>query len=128
MTLAAAQRAPAFPHDLDGSLAGVAHELRLLRAQMLRIQGVCAPGLDVALDAEVIRELQGLDLVSQRLDALAGFVEAIIAAAPFDPALDLTAALAAIPLKDLADRLSAQAMGLGPLEDGDDPSGDFDLF
>lgn len=129
MTPAAARLAPDLPHGLLDSLEGVSHELRLLQAQMLRMQDVChAPDLGSALDATVIRELQGLDLVSQRLEALSGFVMAVVQAAPFDPAMDLRAALDAIPLRDLAHRLASHATGLGALEQAGDDAGDFDLF
>ncbi len=129
-TNVAAQVASDLPHGLAGSLEGVAQELILLRDQLLRMQDACAaPDLGAALDAVVIRELQGLDLATQRLDALAGFVRELIDASAFDPAVDLTGALAGVSLQDMADRLESQALGLGVREADDDPStGDFDLF
>ncbi|MES2032765.1 MAG: hypothetical protein V4466_01190 [Pseudomonadota bacterium] len=129
MTLAAARLAPDMPHGLLDSLEGVAQELRLLQDQMLRIQDVChAPESGVPLDPALVRELQGLDLVSQRLEALSEFVMAVVGVAPFDPAVDLRAALDAIPLRDLAHRLASHATGLGALEQAGDNAGDFDLF
>lgn len=129
MTVAAAQLAPDLPHGLTASLEGVAYEIRLLQAHVLRMQDLCrAPDMGSALDAVVIRELQGLDLVAQRLDALSGFVLAVTDTLPFDPAMDLSDALAALSLQDMAERLSAQAAGLELPETSGPPAGDFDLF
>lgn len=129
MSLTIAQLASDLPHGLAGSLEGVAHELGLLQAHILRMQDVChAPELGSALDAVVIRELQGLDLVSQRLGVLSIFVREVIEATPFDPAIDLTAALAGVPLHDVARRLAAQAAGEDPSDDAGAMPGDFDLF
>lgn len=129
-TSPAAQLAPDLPHGLAGGLEGVAEELALLRDGLLRMQTACtASELGAALDAVVIRELQGLDLATQRLDGLAEFVRSLIDALPFDPAMDMTDALAGVTLQDMADRLSSHARGLGAPELEDDPSsGDFDLF
>lgn len=129
-TNTAAQVAPDLPHGLAGGLEGVAQELLLLRDQLLRMQEACsASDLGAALDAVVIRELQGLDLATQRLDGLGEFVRELTDALPFDPAMDLTAALAGVTLQDMQNRLSSHARGLGAPELEDDPvSGDFDLF
>ena len=125
----AAQSIEEPPHQLAGALEGLAHELGLLQARMLRMQDVChAPGAGSALDAAVIRELQGLDLVSQRLGVLSMFVRAVVQTLPYDPALDLTAALRAVPLHDLAERLGARSTGAPPPIIDDADAGDFDLF
>ena len=117
------------PHQLTGALEGLAHELGLLQAQMLRMQDVChGPEMGSALDAAVIRELQGLDLVSQRLGVLSMFVRAVIQTLPYDPAVDLTAALRALPLHDLAERLGARSSGAPEPAFDDADAGDFDLF
>lgn len=126
MTLALQSRQPS-PHRLTGVLEGVAHELDLLRAHALRLQDVCAAADLPALDPVLIRELQGLDLMSQRLEVLSTVVAAVIRAAPFDPAMDLDDCLRALPLADVAGRLRARAAGLAPSFDAADP-GDFDLF
>lgn len=129
MPLSTAKLASDLPHGLAGSLEGVAHELGLLQAHLLRMQDVChAPELGSALDAIVIRELQGLDLVSQRLGVLSMFVRDVVEATPFDPAIDLSAALAGVPLTDVAERLAARAAGEGLPDQAGTPSGDFDLF
>lgn len=115
-------------HRLAGALEGVAHELGLLRAHMLRMQDVChMPDPGMPLDSLVIRELQGLDLMSQRLDALTSFVRAVIHNLPFDPAMQLDDALDAVPLGDLADRLGGRSTG-GAVVYMDADAGDFDLF
>lgn len=129
MPVTVAKLASDLPHGLAGSLEGVAHELGLLQAQILRMQDVChTPDIGSALDAIIIRELQGLDLVSQRLGVLSMFVRDVVEATPFDPAIDLTEALEGMPLKDVAERLSAQARGEEPPDQTGILSGDFDLF
>lgn len=117
------------PHQLAGALEGVAHELGQLQARLLRIQDVChAPDAGGALTAAAIRELQGLDLASQQVGVLSMFVRSVIEALPYDPAMDLTAVLRALPLHDLAERLAARSAGAPvPVQDDAD-AGDFDLF
>lgn len=129
-TNAVAQVASDLPHALSGGLEGVAQELILLRDKLLRMQDACsASDMGAVLDAVVIREVQGLDLATQRLDGLAAFVRELVDALPFDPAMDLTEALGGVTLQDMSDRLSSYARGLGAPELEDDPaSGDFDLF
>lgn len=125
----AARSVEAPPHQLTGALEGVAHELGLLQAHMLRMQDVChAPDMGSALDAVVIRELQGLDLVSQRLGVLSMFVRSVLETLPYDPAVDLTDALRALPLHDLAERLAARSAGAPAPVREDADAGDFDLF
>jgi hypothetical protein len=125
---AVARNAADLPHALNGSLKGVAHELDLLQAHLLRVQDIChVPEHAAGLDAVLVRELQTLDLVSQRLGVLSDYIRHMVAAVPFHPALDLTAALASIPLQDMADRLAAHAADEeAPAEAFE--SGDFDLF
>lgn len=128
MTLPA-PRIDAVPHRLSGALEGVAHELAMLQGRMLHMQDVCsAANLGGALDASVVREMQGLDLAAQRLEVLATFVRAVAQILPYDPALDLNGSLDAMTLSDVAGRLGARAAGLdmNPF-DAADP-GDFDLF
>jgi hypothetical protein len=129
MTLAA-QTAPELPHGLAGSLEGVAHELGLLQTHSLRLQDAChASALGGGLDPIVIRELQGLDLISQRLGVLTSFVRDLIGALPYDQALDLGHALGAVTLHDLAERLGAHSVGVqAPAAAESATDGDFDLF
>ena len=125
---AVARSAPAAPHGLNSTLGGVAHELALLQAHLLRVQDIChVPEHAAHLDGVLVRELQTLDLVSQRLGALTHFIRHIVATVAFDPAVDLTAALGAIPLQDMADRLTAHAADQEAPVDVFE-SGDFDLF
>jgi hypothetical protein len=116
------------PHGLGSALGGVAHELALLEAHLLRVQNIChVPEHAAHLDAVLVRELQTLDLVSQRLGVLTHFIRHVVAAVAFDPAVDLTDALGAIPLQDMADRLTAHAADEEAPADVFE-SGDFDLF
>jgi len=129
MPLSVAMLASDLPHGLNGSLEGVARELNLLQSQILRMQDLCrAPDPGAAFDTVVIRELQGLDLVAQRLEALSGFVLAVADATPFDAAINVTEALEAITLRDLAERLAAQASGQDHPDQSGSTAGDFDLF
>lgn len=125
---AAALTAQDLPHGLSGGIVGVAHELALLQAHVLRLQDIChVPEHAAGLDSTLVRELQSLDLISQRLGVLNHFLRHVVAAVPYDPAVDLTVALASVPLQDMADRLTAHAADEeAPAEAFD--SGDFDLF
>lgn len=116
------------PHALTGGLKGAAHELALLQAHVLRLQDIChVPEHAAGLDSVLVRELQALDLISQRLEVLGAYLRQVAAAVPYDPAVDLTLALASVPLQDMADRLAAHAADEeAPAEAFD--SGDFDLF
>lgn len=128
MTLPA-QRIEAAPHRLTGALEGVALELAMLQGRMLHMQDVCgAAEMGAALGPAVIREMQGLDLAAQRLEALAAFVRALALRLPFDPALDLGDSLRALTLSDVAERLAARSAGLDPAPSDDVAGGDFDLF
>lgn len=124
---------PTPPHRLTRALEGTDHELVLLRARVLRMQeALCAPVGGASLDAAVVRELQGLDLIAQRLDALSLFVRALNHRLPLDPAVDLGDVLDDLPLADLAARLGASLSGDPATNfkdaDIDTDAGDFDLF
>lgn len=123
-----ARTAPDLPHGLNSTLGGVAHELALLEAHLLRVQDIChVPEHAAHLDSVLVRELQTLDLVSQRLGALTQFIRQVVVSVVFDPAVDLTDALGAIPLQDMAVRLTAHAADEEAPADVFE-SGDFDLF
>lgn len=125
---AAALTVKDLPHGLTGGIEGVVHELALIQAHVLRLQDIChVPEHAAGLDAVLVRELQALDLVSQRLGVLGHFLRQVAGAVQYNSAVDLTAALASVPLQDMADRLAAHAADEeAPAEAFD--SGDFDLF
>lgn len=119
------------PHRLSGALEGVAYGLGLLHEHMLRMQNACCvPERGQSLDAALIRELQGLDLAAQQLDALSIFVRAMCQALPFDPAMDLSDTLKGLTLRDVADTLDAWSAGAPPPapEPAATAVGDFHLF
>lgn len=119
------------PHRLSGALEGVAYGLGLLHEHMLRMQNACcAPERGQPLDAALVRELQGLDLAAQQLDALSIFVRAMSEALPFDPAMDLSDTLKTLTLRDVADTLGAWSAGAPPPapKPVDAGVGDFHLF
>lgn len=78
--------------------------------------------LTTGLSPACIEQLQGLDLLTQRLSALAAFLTDAAACVPEDCRPDLAAALQAIPLTSLRDRLTARS-GTTP-----DRSGRLELF
>jgi|GEM_PF-1955160 len=112
------------PHRLSCVLDGVAYELDRLQTQTLRLQDVCnGPNPD----ADMVKELQALDLMTQSLSALAQFLWGLIDQLPDDIELDLSVLFAAVPLHNLAGRLAAGASGTSLIFE-DPQSGDFDLF
>jgi hypothetical protein len=79
-------------------LSQAAERLQWLAGDLIRRAG---SGGDQAL----VEEAQGLDALAQKLSALAGFLQRIGEDAPAEWRLDIAAALAAVPLSDMANRL-----------------------
>jgi hypothetical protein len=101
-----------------GELSRAAERLQSLAGDLIRRAGGKA-------DAGLLEEAQGLDALAQTLAALTGFLRRVAEDAPNDVRLDLTRALAAIPLSDLANRLSHQD---APPSLAMAPKGDCELF
>jgi hypothetical protein len=104
--------------SLTRALTACADELAALSGRCGRLQGALAPGL---AGAAAIEEAQGLDLVTQSLEALATYLETLARGLPADWTVDAQAAAADLPLAELARRLLGQAP-----EAAD--SGELDLF
>jgi len=95
-------------------LAGFAEELQSVLSTAL---------LRVAHDPHCHRNIQSLDLFSQRLRALSDFLAALGPAVPPAWRIDADAALHAVPLADLARHLQGHEP-LAPQE----PAGELELF
>jgi hypothetical protein len=110
--------------SLAGVLGAVGEELRDLGAALERLQAAFSPLLlQAAQDPAQHRNAQALDLLTQRLQALAGFIQSLEAQIPPAWRLDLDAPLGQITLSDLAARLTGQL----PADPGE-ASGLFEMF
>ena len=97
----------AAPAAMPDVLAAVASELSVAMGQCARLDGALGQLLDAA-PAErrgaVLGELHTVDLLSQQIAALAGFVECLALSAP-GLTVDVAPALDSITLGEVADRL-----------------------
>lgn len=98
----------AAPAAMPDVLAAVASELSVAMGQCARLDGALGRLLDAA-PAErrgaVLGELHTVDLLSQQIAALAGFVERLALSAPGGLTVDVAPALDTITLGEVADRL-----------------------
>ena len=87
----------------------VAEELRLMRDRLHSLEDglsdICASG-DKALAGNAVAALQQVDILVQSSVALATFMEAVAEDLPEDRTLSAVEALAKMPLRDMAVRLS----------------------
>ena len=105
-------------------LGAVGDEIRDLGQMLDQLQSALSPILlHVAQDPAQHRNAQALDLLTQRLHALASFMQAREAQVPPSWRLDLAAPLGQVTLSDLALRLNGQA-GSEP----EQAAGMFELF
>lgn len=81
---------------------------------------------DVRAHGLQLERVQALDHLTQRLNALAGFVLRIAPELPTTAVIDVGEAAADLPLKDLADRLCGRVRAVD--EDQGARSGDFELL
>jgi Lon protease-like protein len=79
-----------------------------------------------ALDAELMEEAQGADLLSQRLEGMAAFLRALADAVPAGAAIDVRVAMIDLTLAEQARRLAGPP-GSAPTAT-DEASGDLLLF
>lgn len=126
---AVAERRNGPRRDADVALAEVLAAMRIELAELAvcgeRLQDILGVAISHARgvpDPALIEEAQGLDRMVQRLSALSIFIEAVTADLPPAWRLDVDDALNALPLTDLACRLSRRETGIKT------PSGDLDLF
>jgi hypothetical protein len=97
-----------------GALGGLAEDLQAAVGELAR---------SAMADAAAVEDVQQMDALAQRLQALSAFTGRISGAAPASWRVDAGPAIAAVPLSALAARLA----GVEPAGD-DEPSGDLDFF
>jgi hypothetical protein len=93
--------------------------------QLQRVIARLAAGAG-ALDADLMEEAQGADLLSQRLEGMAAFLRALAEAVPAGAAIDVHAAMIDLTLAEQARRLAGPAASTPSA--ADDASGDLLLF
>ncbi len=94
-------------------LARVAHELRHLSERLGQVESLVGPLiLEVARrDGDLLRRIQDLDGVRQKVGSLADFLAALAAVAPEACFIDASAAARFVTLADLAARLTRTDQG-----------------
>lgn len=117
---------------MSGREANLAEVLRAVRVELVelaeagvKLQDILGPAIQHAgraPDPALIEEAQGLDRLVQRLSALSQFIQALTVELPPEWRIEVDAALAALPLSDLAGRLGRTGSSDRA------PSGDLDLF
>ncbi|MCS6627087.1 hypothetical protein N0B44_29655 [Roseibacterium beibuensis] len=113
------------PNPTPALLSGLADELSLM---IPVVEGLSALVFDHALNVGpgdrpgVLTQAQAVDDLSQRLEALRDLVGAL------SRGVEAGAALDAMPLAAVADRLRAAAIGGGPVPAGGTDAGDLLLF
>jgi len=93
--------------------------------QLQRVIARLAAGAG-AVDANLMEEAQGADLLSQRLEGMAAFLRALAEAVPAGAAIDVHAAMIDLTLAEQARRLAGPAAATPSA--ADDASGDLLLF
>lgn len=97
-------------------LSAIGQEFRELGRFADRFQFTLSPAIRrLALDSTCHRDVQSLDLLSQRLAALSAYILEISQLLPEDLSLDSRRALASITLSDLQYRLKGAPV---PMDDG----------
>ncbi len=96
-----------------GQLGGLAENLQAAAGELAR---------SASADHGAMEDMQQMDLLAQRLQALSAFTDQIGDAAPAAWRVDATAALAAVPLSSLAAKLA------GVQAQPDEGGGDLDFF
>ncbi|WP_226627193.1 chemotaxis protein [Alloyangia pacifica] len=97
----------------------LSREIRHLQQRLERLEHgmehLYSGSADSRLGSVAITAFQELDMLAQSTDALAGYVERLARLLDSDAALDLSEALAVVPLRDLRQRLGGtQGDGLEP--------------
>ncbi len=89
-------------------LARVGRELGQLSGRLGRVETLVAPLILAAArsDAQLVRQIQDLDHIRQKVEALADFLAALALVAPDQLLVDASAAARFVSLADLAARLT----------------------
>lgn len=96
---------PTQTRDLLSALSAECAEMGAAADGLAAVVFEHARGLPAAERGPVVVQAQAVDLLTQKLAALSAFADALSDGQPVETALD------AVPLADLADRLSAAVLG-----------------
>jgi hypothetical protein len=96
------------PKPLSFLLVRLAAELRILRAEGQTVEEAIGDSLlgEKANPRDTLANLQKIDVVVQSLGEISSYLDALVAALPVDPDLEMDEALQRITLRDLARSLS----------------------
>jgi hypothetical protein len=112
------------PRQLVSLLDSIAEELANLGVEIEQLQTTLSPAIfEIAKNPDYVRNVQTLDLMSQRLTAISAFVFSLNLAIPDDCVVNSSSALNEVKLSALAHRLT----GTEPVN-GYASAGELDLF
>jgi hypothetical protein len=95
------------PTQLVSILDAIAEELADLGVEIDQLQTTLSPALfEIAKNADYVRNVQTLDLMSQRLTAISAFVFSLNLCIPDDCVVNSSSALNEVKLSALAQRLT----------------------
>ncbi|WP_102959957.1 hypothetical protein [Mangrovicella endophytica] len=109
-------------HPLSGLMSRVSSELDELSrsTEELHDLTIDIEWPETAIDAGFVRAAQKIDFLCQALSNLAGYLDALSVEVPADCRIDATAALSALKLSELKNRLSTEETAVrGPESDGE---------
>jgi hypothetical protein len=89
-------------------LSALAGELAIAQSKCVRLDGALGQLLDTAPTEQrtaVMREMHVVDMLNQQIGAMAAFVERLSSVAPHGAAIEVGAALGAITLGEVAQRI-----------------------
>lgn len=110
--------------QLVAILEAIAEEVGELGATIDRLQTMLSPALfEIATNADYVRNVQTLDLTSQRLSAISTFLFSLNLAVPTDCVVNSSSALSEVKLAALAHRLAGDEA-----DPNEQVSGEIDLF
>jgi hypothetical protein len=105
-------------------LEAIAEELSDLGTELDELQTTLSPAMfEIAKNADYVRNVQTLDLMSQRLAAISAFVFSLNLSVPISCLVNSSSALSEVKLSALAQRLMGSEH-----EPAYGDSGDLDLF
>jgi hypothetical protein len=112
------------PRQLVSILDAIAEELAELGVEIEQLQTTLSPALfEIAKNADYVRNVQTLDLLSQRLTAISTFVFSLNLCIPDDCVVNSSSALNEVKLSALVQRLTGTEPAIAYAS-----SGDVDLF
>jgi hypothetical protein len=110
--------------QLVAIMEAIAKELGELGATIDRLQTMLSPALfEIATNSDYVRNVQTLDLTSQRLNEMSSFIFTLNHAVPRDCLVNSSSALSEVKLAALAHRLMGEEA-----DPNEQASGEIDLF